>query len=268
MIVEYHRPKLLSEALSLLGRADPVTVPIGGGSAFQRNSPEPLAVVDLQDLGLGAIRQAGKSLELGATVTLQALLDSPEIQAFMPAMGQAIELETTYNLRQVATIAGALVAADGRSPLATAFLALDAAIRLYRAGDGAAPDSDPIQGSLGELLPVRGEWLRGALITAISLPANGKLFFASVARTPADRPLVCAALARWPSGRTRLALGGYGKAPILALDGPEPGGLEFAARNAFDTAGDEWASAEYRRETAAVLARRLGEAAARGATRK
>ena len=61
------------------------------------------------------------------------------------------------------------------------------------------------------------------------------------------------ALARWPSGRTRLAVGGYGNAPLLAMDGTESGGLEAAARNAFNDANDSWASAEYRREVAGIL---------------
>ena len=64
------------------------------------------------------------------------------------------------------------------------------------------------------------------------------------------------ALARWPSGRTRLAVGGYGNTPLLAMDGIESGGLEAAARNAFDGANDSWASAEYRQEVAGILVSR------------
>jgi len=74
-----------------------------------------------------------------------------------------------------------------------------------------------------------------------------------------DKPIICAALARWPSGRTRLALGGWGNAPVLALDGNEPGGVEEVTRNAAAESGDEWASAEYRSEVAAVLAGRCLE---------
>ena len=47
---------------------------------------------------------------------------------------------------------------------------------------------------------------------------------------------------------------------MLALDGPETGGLDVAARNAYSQAGDEWASAEYRQEMAGLLAVRcLGQ---------
>lgn len=112
---------------------------------------------------------------------------------------------------------------------------------------------------VGDLLPLRDRLLAGKLITRIEIPLNTKLAFETVARTPADKPIVCAALAQWPSGRTRLALGGWGQTPILAMDGNEPGGLEEAARSAFSEAVDEWASAEYRMEIAGILAKRCRE---------
>jgi CO/xanthine dehydrogenase FAD-binding subunit len=109
--------------------------------------------------------------------------------------------------------------------------------------------------NIGEFLPLRPT----TLITKIILPLNTKFAFEFVSRTPADKPIICAALTQWSSGRTRLALGGYGKSPMLAMDGTEADGLESAARNAYHEATDEWASAEYRMEVAAVLAKRCQE---------
>ena len=97
------------------------------------------------------------------------------------------------------------------------------------------------------------------LITSITIPLNVKLAFDYVSRTPADKPIVCAALVQWNSGRTRLALGGYGKSPMLGMDGTESEGLDTAARNAFHEATDEWGSAEYRMDIAATLAKRCSE---------
>ncbi len=260
MIIEYHRPQTIDEAVALLQRPEPLTLPMGGGTVLnqpaRRGAGAPYAVVDLQALGLDQIQSRGNLLELGAGVRLQALLEAAGPGAAGTPLGlptglqQALRLEGSYNLRQTATVAGSLVAATGRSPFATAMLALDAVVRL-------APEDGESTISLGDLLPLRSERLRGRLITQISIPLNVRLAYEQVARTPADQPIVCAVVAAWPSGRTRVALGGFGPAPALAFDGSEAEGAEVAARDAYSQAGDEWASAEYRQEIAGVLTRRL-----------
>jgi CO/xanthine dehydrogenase FAD-binding subunit len=247
MISEYHRPTNLAQALELLARPDPITIPLGGGSALQRSQPDRLAVVDLQALGLNSLRRQGNFLQLGATLTLQSLLDEIDERQLSNLAGlkNAILHDSTYNLRQVGTIAGALVSAGGRSPFAVAMLALDASLALQ-------PGDERLL--LGELLPLRHEQLAHRLITSISIPLNVRLSYEYVARSPADLPIVCAAAAIWSSGRVRLALGGFGAAPMLAFDAPDSQGIEHAASSAYSQAGDEWASAEYRQQVAAVLA--------------
>ncbi len=251
-IIEYHRPNTIDEALQLLSRPEPITVPLGGGSAIREMFSKSIAVVDLQALGLDQIERQGNRLDIGARASLESLMN---FVAIMPALRQAIELEAAHNQRQTATVAGTLVSAGGRSPFATAMLALDAQITLLPGDVGASEHNIP----LGDLLLQRGEMLPGRLITVITIPLNVRMCFDSVARTPADRPIVCAAAVQWPGGRTRVALGGYGNAPVLAMDGPEAAGAEIAARDAYCRAGDVWASAEYRQEIAAVLTRRCVE---------
>ncbi|HBY08520.1 MAG TPA: hypothetical protein DEH22_12310 [Chloroflexi bacterium] len=243
MIVEYHRPETLEEALELLARPGVVTVPLGGGTSLNQPSPTPISVVDLQALGLNTLAEKDKKLHIGATLTLQQLLDFEEDAALQ----SAIRHQATYNLRQVATVAGTLVAADGRSPFAAALLALAAELNIL--------PGEETQ-SLGDFLPLRAALQPGYLITKIIIPSNIKFAYEYVARTPADLPIVCAACAQWPSGRTRVALGGYGSAPLLAMDGPESAGAEAAARAAYHEAADQWASAAYRSAVAAALVRR------------
>jgi len=251
MIVEYHRPETLEHALELLARTEVDTVPLGGGSVLNQSAPNPVAVVDLQALSLNTLEKKGNNLELGATVTLQQLLDDLKIPL---ALQHAVCHEATYNIRQVATVAGALVAATGRSPFTTAMLALGAELTFL-------PGKNNLD--LGSFLPLRTGSGRGTMIVTVRIPDKVNLAYEYVARTPADLPIVCAAVAQWPSGRTRVALGGYGNAPLLAMDGPEPEGAEAAARGAYQEAGDQWASAEYRRDVASVLVKRclvsLGE---------
>lgn len=241
MIIEYHRPKTIPNALELLARNDIVTVPLGGGTYLNQPSVEPIAVVDLQLVGLNSHRVVGKVLEIEASVTLQRLLDIGLPNAF----DKAVRHEATYNLRQVATLAGRIVSSDGRSPLATVMLGLDAELEIM-------PFEEKL--GLGSYLPMRYSREPNHLITRFKIPNHIELCYEYVARTPADLPIVCAAVARWPSGRTRVVLGGYGRAPMVAFDGPEPNGVEAAARSAYQEAEDQWASAEYRSAMAGVLA--------------
>ena len=249
MILEYHRPSKIEDVMSLLARTDPPTIPLGGGTALERFSTRPVAVVDLQSLGLNTVQRLGNMLEIGATLTLQNLADTLKHDKLenLAGLHQAIAREATYNLRQVGTVAGALVTAGGRSSFATAMLALDANLWLE-------PGEEQV--CLGDLLPLRPGRLSQRLITRITIPLNARLAYETVARSPADLPIVCAAVAVWPSGRTRVALGGFGSSPALAFDGTEAEGVEIAARAAYSQAGDEWASAEYRQEMAGVLVKR------------
>ena len=244
MITAYHRPQTLDEALTLL--TQPNILPLGGGTLLSKPTADPIEVADLQALGLDALKKTGNHLELGATLTLQSLLES---ELCPPALKSAIKLEAPLNIRNSATVAGALIACDGRSTFASVLLAMDAkvtAISTQKAEESL---------NIGDLLSLR-EQVRGKLITKITIPANIKLAFEYVSKTPADKPLVCAALAQWNSGRARLAVGGYGVTPMLAMDGTEAEGIESAAKNAFHEANDPWASAAYRMEVAAILAKR------------
>lgn len=244
MISTYHRPQTLDEALALL--TQPNTVPLGGGTLLSKATADSVAVVDLQRLGLDSLRASGNDLVVGATCTLQSLLEAAETPA---ALKTALKLEAPLNIRNTATVAGTIVSSDGRSPFTTMLLAMDARIDIRYS------TSDSRISHIGEYLLTRPS----GLITAITIPLNTKTAFEFVSKTPADKPIIGAALAQWNSGRTRLTLCGYGKTPLLAMDGTEADGIQEAAMNAYHEAQDEWASAEYRMDVAATLAKRALE---------
>lgn len=243
MISTYHRPQTLDEALTLL--TQPNTVPLGGGTLLSKATADSVSVVDLQALGLDSLRVSGNDFAIGATCTLQSLLESENCPE---ALKTAIKLEAPLNIRNTATVAGTLVASDGRSPFAAMLLAMDAKIELIVNRQSKIVNC-------GEFLLTQPS----GLITSITIPFNVKTAFEFVSKTPADKPVVGAALAQWNSGRTRLTLCGYGKSPLLAMDGTEADGLDAAAKNTYHEANDEWASAEYRMDVAAVLAKRALE---------
>lgn len=242
MISTYHRPQTLDEALTLL--TQPNTVPLGGGTLLSKATADSVSVVDLQALGLDSLRVSGNDFAIGATCTLQSLLESENCPE---ALKTAIKLEAPLNIRNTATVAGTLVASDGRSPFAAMLLAMDAKASVI--------SDQKLVISVGEYLLTHPQ----GLITEIVIPLNTKTAFEFVSKTPADKPVVGAALAQWNSGRTRLTLCGYGKSPLLAMDGTEADGLDAAAKNTYHEANDEWASAEYRMDVAAVLVKRALE---------
>ena len=239
MISTYHRPQTMDEALALL--TQPNTVPLGGGTLLSKPTADSVSVVDLQRLGLDSLRANGNEWIIGATCALQSLYEDANCP---DALKTALKLEAPLNLRNAATIAGTIVSGDGRSPFMAMFLAMDAKISVIS-------DQKAVI-SVGEYVLTRPK----GLITEIAIPLNVKTAFQFVSKTPADKPIVGAALAQWNSGRTRLTLCGYGKTPLLAMDGTEADGLQEAAMNACHEADDEWASADYRMDVAAVLAKR------------
>ncbi|NMB87107.1 MAG: hypothetical protein GYA17_02030 [Chloroflexi bacterium] len=228
MINEYYRPKDLDEAYRLLSRKTPSTRPLGGGTQLSRDhSAEPVAVVDLQALGLDDIVRTGEQLRVGATTTLQAFYQSDTV----PEMWQEIaRREAALNKRNAATAAGTLASGDGRSWWANAMLAVDARL-VWLPGE--------IEQAFGDWLPLRNQPpAAGLLISRIVLPLNVQLFYDSVERTPASPPELVVMMARWPSGRSRVVLGGYAAHPILILDGPDAAGAEQIIQNACSQLGN------------------------------
>jgi probable selenate reductase FAD-binding subunit len=250
---EYHRPKTLAEALELLDHG----VPLAGGTELIPRRDEVQAVIDLQDLGLDTIKSQDDIITIGAAVKLQAMVENRE--SVPSALGEAGRLEASLNLRNMATLGGTIMSADGRSPVVTVLLALDAMAILE-------PGSKTL--SLDELLDQRNQDDFHGLITEIRLKQPEFLGYEQVSRAPADRPLVCVAMARLPSEeaekRYGVAVGGVGSSPIRIKEaeaslseGEDINTAVDATRRIYASASDEWASGEYRAHTAGVLVGRL-----------
>ena len=257
MIVGYHRPNNLDEALTLLARNSPPTYPMGGGTKLNKPSTEQFEVVDLQtlalqsELGLGQLKTNGNFMEVGASVPLENLLSFKEYTAALDiTVRKVLKNELTFNLRQVATVGGTIVSSTGRSGFTTLLLAMDADLELAQLGK---PNH---QTSLGDYLVMRNSAPRRDLILKVRFPLNVNVSYLAVSRTPSDFPIVSAAVAIWPSKRTRVSLGGYGKAPTTVFDGPDSNGAGHAAREAYQNAEDQWESSLYRSSIAEKLVNR------------
>jgi CO/xanthine dehydrogenase FAD-binding subunit len=247
--LEYLLPETMDEALEYLERG----VPLAGGTGLtpRRNGLE--AVVDLRNLGLDRIESAGDLIKIGATATLQRIL---EVELKLPdKLREVCKLEAGWNIRNKATVGGVIMSADGRSPLLALLLALDARVIQEPGGMILA---------LNDLLDHRQEV---KLITEIQFDTPSELRYKQVSRAPADFPLVNAAVACWNvEGKEKFAIvvGGHADRPLRLFEAEtllsENMDIHDAATKASDvysSAGDEWASAEYRSAVVGILVDRL-----------
>jgi CO/xanthine dehydrogenase FAD-binding subunit len=243
----YERPDDLKAALEAIQDG----TPLGGGTRATARRQPGRKYVDLQDVGLDQIEASQQGWLLGAMVRVQALIE-PE-HAWPPALSMAARRQAGWNIRNQASLGGLVMAGDGRSPLLTCLLASGAEVHLE-------PQSQRMP--LSDFIAAR-ENLEGILVTKVQLPALSELAYEQVSRSPADRPIVCAAAGKLSSDdpRWQVALGGFGSAPVLV----HQGGYDLEAcmqqaAQAYEQADDEWATSEYRSEIAPILAARvLGE---------
>lgn len=111
---EYHRPASIQGALRLLGRAQPRTVPLAGGTwLVARRDPSIQAVVDLSGLKLAFVAKSAPRLRLGAMTTLQTLAGHPLVREVGGGLlGEASRRSAPLSMRNVAALGGTLVVGE------------------------------------------------------------------------------------------------------------------------------------------------------------
>jgi aerobic carbon-monoxide dehydrogenase medium subunit len=260
-LTKIHKPTKIVDALELL--AQPHTVALGGGTALIADKRREVnAVVDLSDLGLSYIREAGGTIAIGATTTIAELADSPILLALANGIiAKAAHRSMANVLRNQATIAGTIIS-EPDGILAVALLACDARVTI------ASQEKRTI--TLPDLASLVQS--KNILVLEIGVPmTNLRASIQTVERTPSDKPIVAVCVACGLEHNiardTRIALGGVGHIAIRAvaaenmLEGQtlEDTLIEQAAKLASQgliPRGDFRASAEYRKDMARVLTQR------------
>ncbi len=279
-IERFYQPTTLREALLLLrkvGRRGRIVA--GATDIVTQADRSTRFFVDITRLGLNYIRGNNRGCVIGATTTMAALEHSTVIRAFAGGiLAKAASTCGSIQNRNMATVGGNLANASPAADTAVVLLALDAHVvvaswRRKRQIALAEFYSAPHQTVLN------GELLEEVIIPA--LPSGGRLgwSFQKLGRTETDISLVnvAAGLQADARGRikwARLTLGAVGPTPLRVRKAEELllGNImnEDLLTRASETAwrevspiSDSRASAEYRREMSAVLARRaLRECAA------
>lgn len=129
----YARPKTMDEAYSLI--VEQRGLPVAGGAWTQMTVKKAALAVDLSDLNLRYIRDAGDTIEIGAMTTardveISALLATEFGGLFKDATSHIVGVQ----LRNVVTAGGAIAGRYGFSDLITTLVALNAFLRFHNGG--------------------------------------------------------------------------------------------------------------------------------------
>ena len=272
---DYVRPQSIEETCALLAQDDDSRVIAGGQSlvpmlAMRLARPERL--IDILRLAdLAGIKESPDSIVIGATTRQAAAERDPLIAAKLPLLAQVFPWVGHPATRRRGTIGGSIAHADPSAEIPLVALTLDADIVVRD-----TKDESTIKASEFFLGPMVTAIPQGALLTAIRFPVWKQkrigTGFHEVNARHSDFAFVCAAaqVALDEAGcctACAIGIGGLGEFPVrldpaaTALTGS---GLRDAAiDDAVDAAladvdiwGDLHASADYRRRTGSVLARR------------
>jgi carbon-monoxide dehydrogenase medium subunit len=281
---EYHRPVTLAEAFRLLAGTADAKLLAGGHSlipAMRLRVAGPAAVIDIGRLKeLRGVKAAEAALEIGALTTHAELASSDAVLQGCPILAEAAAQIGDLQVRNRGTIGGSLAHADPAADYPTVVVAAGAT--LWAAGTSGSREL-PAEGFFKDLFTT--DLKPGEILTAVRVPTYGKGTGGCYLkhRHPASSFAVVgvAALLSVAGGtcsKVSLVVGGATVNPLraraaeAALTGQAPGDAAFAAAAAkvpeaiTDPLSDTYASADFRRHLATVLAKRALAAAARRAT--
>ncbi|HEY6759265.1 MAG TPA: FAD binding domain-containing protein [Baekduia sp.] len=264
------RPSTLADALAARG-AHPEAMVVAGGTGvlveLNRGAIDPPALLDLSACAqLREVRREGDIMVLGATTTYTDVLERHA--AVLPGLAAASRTVASRQVRNRATLAGALVLADPSGDALAALGAAGATVEVASAHDRRSVDA-----SAFVTAPGRCDLAADELVVALRVPvADGPVAYAKAgARNAMARAVAGVAVALHPVRRRGTAcavgVGPTAIRPAVAeellaadwdvLDRPETarrfGALVAAA---VDPRADARGSAEYRRHITGVLARR------------
>jgi CO/xanthine dehydrogenase FAD-binding subunit len=248
---EYHRPASREEAFALLG---PEAKPLAGGQSLvplmNFRLARPAALVDLGRLGLDGIRRENGSVVVGAMTRQYDL----ELSGASPLLAEALQHVAHLAIRTRGTVGGSLVHADPTAELPVCAVALGAELVLESAAGRRVVPADDFFVHLFTTALAPEE-----LLVEARFPAAQRVAFEEFALRHGDFALVCVAAVVGDDG-ARVALGGVGPRPFLAVGAPDE--LPDRVADEIQPPDDAHVPVGYRRDLArALTARALRRAA-------
>ncbi len=258
----YQRPGTIEDAVQALTNASDGTL-MGGGMTLlptlKQRLANPSDVIDLGGVsGLSGISEDGGAIVIGAMTTHAEVASNAAVNAKIPALAVLAETIGDPQVRNRGTIGGSIANNDPAADYPAALVGLGATVRTNKR-EIAADDffTDLFETALGD----------DEIITAVSFPVPDKAGYAKFPN-PASRYAIVGVMASTGPAGTRVAVTGAGSCVFRAAEMEAALGGGFSADALSDASvsadglnSDIHASAEYRANLVAVMARRAVAAA-------
>jgi aerobic carbon-monoxide dehydrogenase medium subunit len=260
---EYHRPKSLEEAASLLAENDEAKLLAGGHSllpVMKQRLAAPPALIDLAGIpGLVGIERTARAVVIGAMTKHVEVETSPAVKEAIPAITELVSVLGDPAVRNRGTIGGSVAGNDPSTDWPAAALGLGATVVT---GKREIHADEFFQGLFETALA------EGEIITKVSFPIPEKAAYKKF-RHPASRYALVGVFVANVSSEVRVAVTGAGANGVFRWTEAEaalaerfaPQALEGLAASPDGLNSDIHADAEYRAHLIGVMARRAVQAA-------
>jgi len=260
---EYHRPKSLEEAASLLADNEEAKLLAGGHSllpVMKQRLAAPPALIDLAGIpGLAGIERTTRAVVIGAMTKHVEVETSPAVKEAIPAITELVSVLGDPAVRNRGTIGGSLAGNDPSTDWPAAALGLGATVVTGKREIHA----DAFFQGLFETALEEGE-----IVTKVSFPIPERAAYRKF-RHPASRYALVGVFVANVSGEIRVAITGAGANGVFRWSEAEgalaktfsPAALEGLSASAEGLNSDIHADAEYRAHLIGVMARRAVQAA-------
>jgi CO/xanthine dehydrogenase FAD-binding subunit len=280
---EYLAATTVEEALDLLSqhKDDEYKIIAGGQSlntAMKHRLIAPAYIIDIKGLSdLDYIKFDEKDgLKIGALTTHRSLEKSEVVQNKYRLLSEMEENVASVETRNWGTVVGDLCNADPAVDPGPPLIALDAKMKIASKGEERTVDAEEFAIDFFDTVVQPGEMVTGIEIPA--LPPNSGAYFTKYAQIHGDYALASAAVLITLDSKkekcvnARIGLGGVGTTPIRAKKAEEilkgkkitdavlAEAAKVASEETSPISGIE-ASAEYKKELAGTLVKRVGKEA-------
>ena len=253
---EFHRPKSVNEAATLLAKAEGKLI-AGGQSlvgAMKLRLASPEAVIGLGDIAeLRGIKKDGKAIVVGATTRHAEVAQSADVRKAVPALAAVAEGIGDRQVRNMGTLGGSLANNDPAADYPAAVLGLGATIQTNKRTIAA---DDFFKGMYETAL--QGD----EIITAVSFPVPKRAAYMKF-RNPASRFALVGVFVAETNDGVRVAVTGAASSVFRVKEMEQalaksfaPDAVKGVKVDAARLNTDLHASAEYRSHLISVLASR------------